>query len=171
MMKQRIVRWTDGSELWQGEAGTIKEALIAAVSVNTNLSEANLPKANLSGVDLSGVDLSGAHLSGANLSGVDLSGAYLHRANLSGANLSGANLSGASGISLARSTPLAMLLDQPGDIRLYKLVTADGEGPFYGGITYRVGERYEVKDANANIHEDCGAGINVATLDWCLSRG
>jgi hypothetical protein len=63
-----------------------------------------------------------------------------------------------------------LLLDQPGAIRLYKLVTAGGSGPFNGGITYRVGESYAVTDANTDSTIDCGAGINVATLDWCLSN-
>lgn len=54
-------------------------------------------------------------------------------------------------------TPLLMLLDQPESIRAYKLVKAD-----------RVGQSYSVPDANPNPTVQCGAGINVATLDWCL---
>ena len=89
-------------------------------------------------------------------------------ATLSGANLFGANLSGAIGISPERCTPLFMLRDQPGIIHAYKLVTANGIGPFNGGITYQIGRSYEVAAANTDPLEQCGAGINVATLDWCL---
>lgn len=52
-------------------------------------------------------------------------------------------------------------------IGAYKLVTQSGEGPFNGGITYRVGESVSA-EANTDPREQCGAGINVATLDWCL---
>ncbi len=63
-----------------------------------------------------------------------------------------------------------MLRDQPGKIRLYKLVKENGKGPFNGGITYEKRRVYTVKDANTNENEQCAAGINVATLDWCLNN-
>ena len=71
-----------------------------------------------------------------------------------GANLCGANLYRAYA--------------QPGKIRAYKLVTADGEGPFNGGITYAVGQKYAVEYADTDETVACGAGINLATMDWCL---
>ena len=92
------------------------------------------------------------------------------RANLSGANLSRADLSGADGVIPARVTPLLMLLDQPGKIRAYKLINEKGEGPMSGGIVYRKGKTYTVKDANRDPWVGCGAGINLATLDWCLKE-
>jgi hypothetical protein len=61
-----------------------------------------------------------------------------------------------------------MLLDQPGPIRAYKLVTAEGVGPYNGGVTYEMGRVYEVDDANTDVNTQCGAGINLATLDWCI---
>jgi len=130
-------------------------------------------RANLSGADLSGAYLSGAYLSradlsGANLSRADLSGAYLSRANLSRADLWGAYLSLAKGVAPERIQPLLMLLDQPGPIRAYKLVRENGHGPYHAGLAYRLGQSYEVGNANTDPFEDCGAGINVATLDWCL---
>ena len=100
--------------------------------------------------------------SGADLAGADLAGAYL-----AGANLTGANLTGAKGVNPLRTSPLYLLREQPGPIRLYKLVTAAGIGPYNGGITYVVGESYEVA-ANTNETIQCGAGINVASLDWGL---
>ncbi len=113
----------------------------------------------------------------ANLSRANLSGAYLSGAYLSGAYLSGADLSRANGISRHLVTPLAMLLDQPGDIRAYKLVTAEGDSPIapYNGhkaIRYVVGKSYRLKkgDCNTDEFEQCGAGINLATLDWCMKE-
>ena len=160
-----IKRWDTGAVLWAGEAATMRDALAAAIAEKTDLSVAALSGATLSRATLSRADLSRANLSGANLSRADLSWA-----NLSGADLSWANLSRAIGVSPERSTPLFMLYDQPGAIRAYKLVNADGVGPFNGGITYRIGESYEVNDANTDATEQCAAGINVATLDWCLSN-
>jgi len=106
-----------------------------------------------------------AYLTGADLSGADLSGA-----NLSGAYLYVANLSGAKGVDPYRCTPLLMLLDQPGKIRAYKLVDANGVGPFNGGITYCVGKSYEVNNADTDAGVACAAGINLATLDWCMNE-
>ena len=106
---------------------------------------------------------SGAYLHGADLHGADLQGAYLH-----GANLRGADLRGASGINPYRSALLMMLLDQPGEICLYKIVNQNHEGIFNGGLKYRTGEKISVDDADTDINRSCGKGINVATLDWCL---
>ena len=58
------------------------------------------------------------------------------RANLWDAILGGANLRGAKNISRYLTTPLYLLLDQPGKIRAYKLINKQGEGPFNGGINY-----------------------------------
>jgi hypothetical protein len=180
----------DGSILFELETESFRLCVEAAIKAGANLSGAYLSGANLSGANLSGAYLSGANLSGANLSGANLSGAYLSGAylsgatlsgaNLSGANLSGAylsgatlsgaNLSGAKGINKFLTTPLYLLLDQPGQIRAYKLVTAHGLGPFNGGITYEVGKSYEVRNANADESEQCAAGINLASLNWCLSN-
>ena len=82
---------------------------------------------------------------------------------------SGANLSGAKGISKQRTTPLAMLLDQPGKIRAYKLVDEQNEGPYNGGIKYIVGQSISVDNADTS-DEQCAAGINIASLDWCMKE-
>jgi hypothetical protein len=148
-------RWTRAVIYHSETATTIAEAVIEA--------RANLSRANLSGADLSGADLSRADLSRADLSGANLSGA-----NLSRANLSRANLSRAVGVNKFRTDPLHLLRDQPGKIRAYKLVNSDGEGPFNGGVIYRVGESCEVADADTDESTQCAAGINLATLDWCM---
>ena len=100
------------------------------------------------------------------------SGANLSRANLSRADLSGADLSGADGISKYILTPLLFLLDQPGAIRAYKLVNKKGEGPFNGGINYLDPNinSFSVSEINTDDTEQCGAGINLATLDWCIKE-
>ena len=63
-----------------------------------------------------------------------------------------------------------MLLEQPGEIRAYKLVKSDGLAPFNGGITYEVGKRYSVNDADTDENTQCVAGINIATLEWCMKE-
>ena len=80
-----LQRWT-GAVLWEGPAGSIRDAVIAALASGANLSDA----------DLSDADLRGAYLRGANLRGAYLRGAYLRGANLRGANLRGANLGDAN---------------------------------------------------------------------------
>ena len=68
--------------LYECAADTIKDALIAAVASQANLSRADLSRAHLSQANLSGADLSGANLSRADLSWANLSGADLSRAKL-----------------------------------------------------------------------------------------
>ena len=181
-MKFSITSWVNGNVLFSLETKSIKLALEAAVKsgadlsgadlYGADLSGADLSRANLSGADLSGANLSRANLSRANLSGADLPGANLSRANLSGADLYGADLSGANGVNKHICTPLLMLLDQPGKIRAYKLVNENFEGPYNGGIKYTKGKKAAVGDGEANCDESvaCGAGINLATLDWCMKE-
>ena len=94
-------------------------------------------------------------------------GANLSRANLAGANLAGANLAGAKGIPKILATPLLAMLQQPGVQRWFKIVGRDYQSPTQSiKITYTVGETVTVPDADTDPDRDCGAGINVATLDW-----
>jgi len=149
-------------------ANLARANLARANLARANLSDTNLARANLAGADLAGADLSRASLSRANLAGADLSDTNLARANLAGADLASADLSRTKGIIPARTTPLLMLLDQPGKIRAYKLVNELGQGPTYGGLVFAVGKSLSVQNANTDSSVQCGAGINVATLDWCL---
>ena len=91
------------------------------------------------------------------------SGADLYRADLYRADLSGA-----TGFNKYLVSPLYGMLDQVGKIRAYKLVNESGQGPQYGGITYAKNETVEVKKACTDENEQCAAGINLATLDWCM---
>lgn len=77
-------------------------------------------------------------------------------------------MSGAVGINKYRTTPLLMLLDQPGKIRAYKVVTATLTGPSYPGLIYKQGKTLSVAEPCTDETVHCGAGINVATLDWCM---
>ena len=136
-MKFEIKHCFSGAVLFSAETKSMKLCVEAAVKSKTNLG---------------GAYLGGADLRGADLGGADLRGAYL---------------GGAKGINKFRCTPLMILLDQPGKIRAYKLIKANGEGPYNGGIIYEVGKSYSVEDADCT-DEQCAAGINLATLDWCL---
>ena len=68
--------------------------------------------------------------------------------------------------------PLLMLLNQPGKLRVYKVVTLKYGSPTAGRylsvVTYKPGAKVEVLNANSDVDETCGAGVNVATLDWCI---
>ena len=135
-----------------------------------NLGDAYLSGAYLRGANLGGADLRDANLRGADLYGADLRGADLYGADLYGVNLYDANLRGAKGITPERCTDLLMLLDQVGKIRAYKLTKPDGTGPTYPGLTYEVGKTVKAADANTDSGDHCGAGVNLATLPWCLSQ-
>ena len=142
--------------------------------MGADLRGADLQGADLHGADLRGADLHGADLQGADLRGADLQGAYLrgadlHGADLQGAYLRGAYLMGAGGINKFLSTPLLMLLDQPGKIRAYKLVNGQNQGPYHCGITYQIGSSYKC-DACEDDTIQCAEGISLATLDWCMKE-
>jgi len=174
-VREAVASRADLSSAYLSSAYLSRAYLSDAYLRSANLSGADLSRANLRDADLSGADLSRANLSGANLSGADLSRANLSGANLSGANLSDAYLSRAyfsraTGIAPERCTDLLMLLDQVGKIRAYKLTKPDGSGPTYPGLTYAVGETVEAADANTDPDDHCGAGVNLATLPWCLSQ-
>jgi hypothetical protein len=106
---------------------------------------------------------------------IDLRSADLRSADLRSADLCSANLSSAKGLDRNLVQPLMMLLDQPGQIRAYKLTTKDLRSPIAPGqghntITYEIGSDVSVDSADENPDESCGAGIHVGTLAWCLSN-
>jgi hypothetical protein len=151
----------DGARL--DGARLVGARLDGARLVGASLVGARLDRARLDRARLDGARLDGARLDGASLVGASLDGARLDRARLDGASLDGA-----SGINPYRCTPLLMLLDQPGPIRAYKLVTASGYGPFNRGLQYKIGHPVEVHDADPDVSVRCSRGIHVATLDWCM---
>ena len=128
-----------------------------------DLSGANLRGADLHEADLRGADLSGANLSGANLRWADLSGADLSGANLSGANLSGAHLSGAQGIFDPCAWLAANCKRVRGGIEAYKTFGLYNQPP----ESWKQEPGAEISEVvNPNPTDDCGCGVNVATLDW-----
>ena len=165
----RAVQFTAEIDCDEGASVSVKLGLAVrwAAKAGADLAGADLAGAYLAGADLAGADLAGANLAGADLAGADLAGAYL-----AGAYLAGAYLAGAKGISPERCTPLLMLLDQPGKIRAYKLVDEKYRSPIQprGKLTYKIGDDISVDDANTDPMDHCAAGVNVATLDWCLKN-
>ena len=183
-------RW-DGSVLYTAENASdvraaVEEArlhgayLRGAYLRDADLTDADLRGAYLRDADLTDADLRRAYLRDADLTDADLRDAYLrdadlrgadlYDANLYGAYLRGADLRGAKGITPERCTDLLILLDQVGKIRAYKLTKPDGSGPTYPGLTYEVGKTVKAADANTDPDNQCGAGVNLATLPWCLSQ-
>ena len=146
---------------------------------NNGGERANLSRANLSGANLSRADLSGANLSRADLSGANLSRADLSRANLSGANLSRADLSRAD---LSRADLSKTILEginwlafigitSPDTAYAYKFVTSDYLSPMQTPqIDYSKETIFTCTDILKDVNEQCGQGINLATLQWCLNN-
>jgi hypothetical protein len=127
------------------------------------------------GVNLQNAEFQGANFRGADLQGAKLQGAEFQNTELRDAKLQGADLQDAEGINKNRCTPLTILLDQPGKIRAYKLVNRNQEEPYQGDIIYEIGKyeigkSYGTNDVNTNDTKNYGAGINVATLDWCMKE-
>ena len=158
------VQFTAEIECDDGAPTSVKLGLAVRWAVKAG---ADLVRANLAGCNLAG-----SNLAGANLAWADLAGSNLVGSNLAGVDLAGADLVGAKGIAPERCTPLLMLLDQPGKIRAYKLVTTDLKSPVQssGRLTYDIGKTIKVKRANTDPNDHCAAGVNVATLDWCLKN-
>lgn len=143
-----------------------------------HLSYANLRHANLSGAYLRGAylncdnlycaDMSDTNLEFASLEYTDLrytnlSGANLLGAKLHGADLKGSNLSGAKGV-LSAIDYMKVNFERVDDgYIVYKTF----------GEQYTSPKNWEIRpgavlteNVNFDRTEDCGCGINVATLEW-----
>ena len=124
---------------------------------------ANLHEADLRGADLRWANLSGANLSGADLSEADLSGANLSGADLSWADLREADLSGAQGIFDPCAWLAANCKRVRGGIEAYKTFGLYNQPP----ESWKQEPGAEISEVvNPNPTDDCGCGVNVATLDW-----
>ena len=94
--------------------------------------------------------------------------ADLAGADLTKADLFGANLAGAKGISKIYQSNLSILNNQVNPLRAFKFLDKDMASPINDKkITYEVGKEY-AKKVNKDKKEVCGAGLNVATLEWCI---
>ena len=128
-----------------------------------NLHEADLRGADLREAGLSWADLREADLREANLRWADLSGADLSGANLRGADLSGAHLSGAQGIFDPCAWLAANCKRVRGGIEAYKTFGLYNQPP----ESWKQEPGAEISEVvNPNPTDDCGCGVNVATLDW-----
>ena len=131
-------------------------------------SEAGGVRADLSGGNLRGCNLSGSNLSGSDLSGCDLSGCNLSGCNLSGCNLSGRDLSGCdlSGCTNLLSQQAFMQDNFTHDRRgfiVYKTFNSQYTAP--AAWVIKPGSIIE-EVCNPDRCNDCGSGVNVATLEW-----
>ena len=146
--------------------------LTGADLTGANLRHANLRGANLRHTDLRDADLEGADLIRTNLRGADVDGANLIGADLAGADLTHTQLIRSVGFDPRRWVALYERKYLPGVQHAYKLVESTGHGVYRGGIDYLAalnsGEVIEVEDADTDERTECGPGINVATLAWCL---
>jgi uncharacterized protein YjbI with pentapeptide repeats len=86
-------RWNQ-RVLWQGEAASVKNAVLTAIKTGADLTGADLRGAVLRDAVLRGAVLRGADLTGADLRGAVLRDAVLRGADLTGADLRGADLTG-----------------------------------------------------------------------------
>jgi len=176
----------------------IREAVDMSVNLcNADLRYANLHNANLHNADLRYANLRYANLCNANLHNADLRYANLCNANLRYANLCNANLRyanlcnaslryaslrytdlrytdlcNAEGINKFTTSPLHGMRLATGTLNGFKLVGENYQGKHRGGVEYKIGETIRIKKADCEYDENvqCGAGINLATLDWCLKE-
>jgi hypothetical protein len=63
-----------------------------------------------------------------------------------------------------------MLYDQVGPITAYKLVTDKWTGPTYPVLSYNTGDEISEPEADCDEKVQCGRGLNIATLDWCMKE-
>ena len=180
-MKTKIqIKSIYGSVLFEfsKKDNTIKDTLVEAVSKGAGLRGADLQGAylrgaglrgaDLRGADLWGADLQGAYLRGAGLRGADLRGADLRGAYLRGADLRGADLRGAKNLSKIYQSDLVILNYQKNKLRAFKFLNPNMTSPINDKkIEYKVGKTYKEKVDKDKLNE-CGEGLNVATLEWCL---
>lgn len=138
---------------------------------NTDLSYTTLCYANLCHADLSGANLYRSNLSMANLYNADLSYTYLGETGLSETNLKNAKLYNASAFHPKHICSLLFLYDQPGKIRLYKLVNNDGSPVnSYENMNYLEKDVFITGNADIDPFSRVGVGINVETLDLCIRQ-
>ncbi len=168
-MKFELKSRFDGSVRFEGEFGSLRLCIEAAVKAKASLCEADLCEADLRGAnlreaDLREADLRGAGLCGADLRGADLCGADLREANLRGADLRGADLCGAK--SILTISPIG----SRGDMLVG--VIRDGAvwcktGCFWGEV-----DRFEAEvmaHHSGQIRDDYMAAINLLRA-WGATR-
>lgn len=129
--------------------------------LGASLYGANLVRANLYGADLYGASLYEANLTGANLVRANLTGA-----SLNGANLYGADLSGSKGLLTASQWMRGFYSDPDrGGWIVYKAI---GDTIYTSPSTWTIEPGAILEEVvNPTRTQDCGCGVNFATLAWC----
>jgi hypothetical protein len=129
-----------------------------------NLRDANLRDANLRGANLRGANLRGADLRGADLRDADLRGADLRGADLRDADLRGADLSGVCGLlDPADWIHKNFKLNGNGNLICYKTFGHHYNTPNKWNL---IPGEYITESVQYHRTQDCGCGVNVATLRW-----
>jgi len=146
---------------------TAKKTVEKAVKQGANLWRADLREADLRGANLWRADLREADLQGADLQEANLQGANLQGADLWRANLQGADLQGAKNWNIWIDNLYSLKMQNPKTKLRYWKYLINGNSP-YQNTRYEVGETYAEKDFDTDEQNQCGAGLNVATLMWCL---
>jgi hypothetical protein len=120
-------------------------------------------KRGLIGAYLRDADLRDANLSSAYLIGADLRDADLRDANLSSADLRDANLSGAKGLL----DPAEWIIENF-EITHHGIIVYKTFGTVYNpNKDWVVNEGKIIEEVpNTNRQDECGCGVNVATLAW-----
>jgi len=170
------LKWANGEE--GGERANLSFAdlrfadlrsadLSSADLSSANLRFANLRSANLRFANLRFADLSSADLRSADLSSANLRFANLRFANLCSADLRSANLCETFLQDIDWLAWMGIVPDARGYARAYKLTNAQKEGIYKRGIVY--GKKGKVAATlDTDVNQQCGSGINLATLQWCL---
>ena len=101
--------------------------------------------------------------------GADLWGADLQGADLREADLQGANLRGAKNWNVWVDNLYSLKMQNPKTKLRYWKYLVEGISS-YQYATYTVGKIYTEKDFDEDERNECGKGLNVATLMWCLKN-
>jgi hypothetical protein len=130
---------------------------------NSDLRGSDLRGSNLRGSNLSNSDLSNSNLSNSNLRGSDLRGSDLRGSDLRGSDLRGSNLSGAKNFF----DPISYLKKNFEMTNLGLICYKTFNENYTPNPNWKIEIGAELTEiVNPNITNDCGCGINVATLQW-----
>ncbi|MGD9726955.1 MAG: hypothetical protein AB7L09_00615 [Nitrospira sp.] len=75
-------------------------------------------------------------------------------------------------LDLVTNADLKALKSHKGMVRAYKYVTTELKSPTQTktALQYVVGQEFEEPNANTDPYQACGAGINVASQEWCKNE-
>ena len=128
--------------------------------------------------DLTHASFGGNHLKGVSFKECNLANTSFYRSiirntkfsdcNLAETGFNDADLTKEQIKKLQRKNPLSILFDQPGKLYAYKFVDKNYR-TVYQRFQYNIGKSYDfTEETNPDPLVTCGAGLNVATMDWCI---